>query len=151
MSGGFIGRIGEWSIITEALPQRACSCLVKEADGLGSAVGLGVALHVQGDSALDVFLGADAVDGLLHLPMAAVAPLHGVGRGRQERIVQERQRFLEGGGERLLGLVESLSRKIESIDRAGFLDASVLGETVHPRNFSHHRSATTNRQANRVA
>jgi hypothetical protein len=38
--------------------------------------------------------------------------------------------------ERLLGLVESLSRKIADIDQAGFLDASVLGETVHPRDFN---------------
>jgi hypothetical protein len=36
----------------------------------------------------------------------------------------------------LLGLVESLSRKIADIDQAGFLDASVLGETVHPRDFN---------------
>ena len=38
--------------------------------------------------------------------------------------------------ERLLGLVESLNRKITDIDRTGFLDASVLGEAVHPRNFN---------------
>jgi len=44
--------------------------------------------------------------------------------------------FPEAGLERLLGLVESLARKIADIDRAGFLDASVLGETVHPRNFN---------------
>jgi superfamily II DNA/RNA helicase len=44
--------------------------------------------------------------------------------------------FPDAGLERLLGLVESLSRKISDIDRAGFLDASVLGETVHPRNFN---------------
>lgn len=44
--------------------------------------------------------------------------------------------FPEAGLERLLGLVESLSQKIDDIDRAGFLDASVLGETVHPRNFN---------------
>ena len=44
--------------------------------------------------------------------------------------------FPEEGLERLLGLVESLSRKITDIDRTGFLDASVLGETVHPRNFN---------------
>jgi len=31
---------------------------------------------------------------------------------------------------------ESLSRKIADIDQAGFLDTSVLGETVHPRNFN---------------
>ncbi|MGC9371625.1 MAG: helicase-related protein, partial [Paracoccaceae bacterium] len=42
----------------------------------------------------------------------------------------------EEGLERLLGLVESLSHKIQQIDDAGLLDASVLGETVHPRNFN---------------
>ncbi|MBI5528505.1 MAG: helicase [Deltaproteobacteria bacterium] len=44
--------------------------------------------------------------------------------------------FPEEGLERLLKLVESLSKKIADIDRAGFLDASVLGETVHPKNFN---------------
>ena len=44
--------------------------------------------------------------------------------------------FPEAGLERLLRLVESLNRKIIDIDRTGFLDASVLGETVHPRNFN---------------
>ena len=44
--------------------------------------------------------------------------------------------FPDQGLERLLGLVESLSRKIADIDQAGFLDASVLGETVHPRDFN---------------
>jgi hypothetical protein len=44
--------------------------------------------------------------------------------------------FPEAGLERLLGLVQSLSRKIAAIDRAGMLDTSVLGEVVHPRNFN---------------
>ncbi|HJT55392.1 MAG TPA: helicase-related protein, partial [Ktedonobacteraceae bacterium] len=44
--------------------------------------------------------------------------------------------FPDEGLEKLLGLVESLSRKIASIDRSGFLDASVLGEIVHPQNFN---------------
>lgn len=35
-----------------------------------------------------------------------------------------------------MGIVQSLSLKIADIDRAGFLDGSVLGETVHPRNFN---------------
>jgi len=43
--------------------------------------------------------------------------------------------FPDEGLERLLGIVETLSKKISYIDRAGFLDTSVLGETVHPRNF----------------
>ncbi|MBV8055288.1 MAG: hypothetical protein JO071_08630, partial [Deltaproteobacteria bacterium] len=36
----------------------------------------------------------------------------------------------------LLRLVESLSEKIAAIDVTGFLDASILGEAVHPRNFN---------------
>ena len=44
--------------------------------------------------------------------------------------------FPDAGLERLLKLVENLSRKIADIDRAGFLDASVLGEVVHPQNFN---------------
>jgi len=44
--------------------------------------------------------------------------------------------FPDEGLERLLGLVERLTRRIAQIDRQGFLDASILGETVHPRNFN---------------
>lgn len=44
--------------------------------------------------------------------------------------------FPDEGLERLLRLVESLSRKISDIDRTGFLDASILGEVVHPQNFN---------------
>jgi superfamily II DNA or RNA helicase len=44
--------------------------------------------------------------------------------------------FPDEGLERLLHLVESLSRKIDTINQTGFLDASVLGETVTPRNFN---------------
>ena len=44
--------------------------------------------------------------------------------------------FPDAGLERLLGLLESLTNKIESINQTGFLDASVLGEVVNPRNFN---------------
>jgi superfamily II DNA or RNA helicase len=44
--------------------------------------------------------------------------------------------FPDAGLEELLGLVESLARKINEIDRSGLLDASVLGESVHPQNFN---------------
>lgn len=44
--------------------------------------------------------------------------------------------FPDAGLERLLRLVESLSKRIEDIDKLGLLDSSVLGETVHPRNFN---------------
>jgi len=44
--------------------------------------------------------------------------------------------FPDDGLEKLLGLVESLSQKIAIIDHNGLLDASVLGEVVHPQNFN---------------
>jgi superfamily II DNA or RNA helicase len=44
--------------------------------------------------------------------------------------------FPDEGLESLLHLVESLTSKIETINTAGFLDASVLGEEVNPRNFN---------------
>ena len=44
--------------------------------------------------------------------------------------------FPDHGLERLLGLVQSLSAKIAGIDNAGFMDASILGELVHPQNFN---------------
>ncbi len=44
--------------------------------------------------------------------------------------------FPDEGLEKLLGIVERLTEKITDIDKTGFLDASVLGETVHPQNFN---------------
>ncbi len=44
--------------------------------------------------------------------------------------------FPDEGLERLLRLVQSLTQKINAIDKTGFLDASVLGEIVHPRTFN---------------
>jgi hypothetical protein len=44
--------------------------------------------------------------------------------------------FPERGLERLLKLVESLQARIAYIDDLGMLDASVLGEEVHPRAFN---------------
>lgn len=44
--------------------------------------------------------------------------------------------FPDDGLERLLGLIESLTQKISTIDRSGLLDASILGEVAHPQNFN---------------
>ncbi len=44
--------------------------------------------------------------------------------------------FPDEGLEKLLGLVESLARKIDDINQTGFLDSSILGESVNPRNFN---------------
>jgi superfamily II DNA or RNA helicase len=62
--------------------------------------------------------------------------------GRVDRLLSAHEEimiynlFPDEGLEKLLGLVQSLNRKITDIDRTGFLDASVLGETVHPQTFN---------------
>jgi superfamily II DNA or RNA helicase len=62
--------------------------------------------------------------------------------GRIDRIgspfeeLQVLNMFPDEGLERLLRLVERLAEKIDEIDRAGFHDASILGEAVHPQNFN---------------
>lgn len=44
--------------------------------------------------------------------------------------------FPDAGLENLLHLIQNLSTKIETINASGFLDASILGEMVNPRNFN---------------
>lgn len=44
--------------------------------------------------------------------------------------------FPDAGLERLLGLMQSLTKRIDSIDKAGFHDASILGEIPHPTVFN---------------
>ena len=56
-------------------------------------------LHVQGDPSIDVSLRADAIDGLLHFAVTAVAALHGVGRRGQQGIIKEGQRLFNVGRE----------------------------------------------------
>ena len=76
---------------------------------LRPAWGLSLALHVQRNAALDLFLASDAIDRLLHLAVTPVATLDGVGGGRQQLLIQESQRLLQGRGEDLMqGLAEGL-------------------------------------------
>ncbi|HUS48450.1 MAG TPA: helicase-related protein, partial [Phycisphaerae bacterium] len=62
--------------------------------------------------------------------------------GRIDRLRSPHERVLicnmfpEDELERLLRLVERLQRRISQIDDLGLLDASVLGEVVHPRTFN---------------
>jgi hypothetical protein len=51
--------------------------------------GLAIAKHVECDSIADVFLGAHAVDRLLHLAMPALVAFHGVRSRGQQLIIEE--------------------------------------------------------------
>lgn len=56
--------------------------------------------------------------------------------GSQFEILSIYNLFPERELEALLGLVKSLTSKIDTINQTGFLDASVLGEVVTPRDFN---------------
>ena len=47
-------------------------------------------------------LGAYAIHVLLHLAVTAIAAFHGVGSGRKEFVVQEREGFLQIGRKQFL-------------------------------------------------
>jgi hypothetical protein len=100
---------------------------MKRMSGLPSALSLGVAEHVQGDSPADVQAGLDAIDRLLHLSVAAIAAFDGIGGRRQQGIIQEGQRFFQGGREEFL---QCLAKALEAMDaspESGQLGHSGLG------------------------
>ena len=66
-------------------------------------------MEVQGQASLEYLLFAYTVDGLLHLAVAAVAPLHGVGGRRQQLVVQEGQRLLQLGRIQFFNTVVEIS------------------------------------------
>ena len=61
-----------------------------------------VALHVPSDALTDMGGGADGVDAALGLAEAAVGAFDGVGRGRQQSVVQEGQGLLQIRREQLI-------------------------------------------------
>ncbi|MCC6151875.1 MAG: helicase [Planctomycetes bacterium] len=56
--------------------------------------------------------------------------------GSQHHELTVANMFPDAGLERLLGLMASLTERIEGIDKAGFHDASILGELPHPTVFN---------------
>ena len=78
---------------------------MKHRGGLASVLSVSVAKHVQGDASPEILHGTDSVDSLLHLSVAAVAALDGIGCGWEELFVQERQRLVHRGREDLLQLL----------------------------------------------
>ena len=72
-------------------------------------LGLGIAKHIKRDSVADIFPGAHAMDGFLHLAVTTVAAFHGVGSRREQLIVEEGECLFQVGAEEFLeGLAELL-------------------------------------------
>src|SRR5579871_6780101 len=86
------------------------SGVVQGFKSLAARLAVRLAEHVQGDAVVHVLPGANPIDRLLHLAMAAVASFHGVGGGRQQFIVQERQRLVQVGG---MELIQHLANLLE--------------------------------------
>lgn len=106
---------------------------------------------VRPDEEIDVLISTDVLSEGQNLQDCGVIinfdltwnPIRLVQRnGRIDRIGSEHETihifnmFPEDALENLLKLVERLTRRIAQIDELGLLDASVLGEIVHPRTFN---------------
>ena len=107
--------------------------------------------EVAKEDQIDVLISTDVLSEGQNLQDCGVAlnydltwnPIRLVQRnGRIDRIGSPHERitiynmFPEDELERLLGLVARLTERIARIDETGLLDASVLGEVVHPRTFN---------------
>lgn len=97
---------------------------------------LQVALHVQGNATTDRLMGTDPIHSFLHLAVATVSAFDGVGRSRQERIIQERQGLFQVGREEFL---ECLTQVLESshassqtgqLGQSRFRTAAAVKETI---------------------
>jgi hypothetical protein len=64
---------------------------------LRAASGLGIAEHVDSNPGFDRGVRADTIDGLLHLPVTAVATVDGVGSRRQHLVIEEGERLFQVG------------------------------------------------------
>src|ERR671915_439846 len=84
--------------------------------------GLSIAKHIKRDSVADIFPGAHAVDGFLHLAVTTVAAFHGVGSRREQLIVEEGECLFQVGAEEFLeGLAELLEAAHSAAELGQFL------------------------------
>ena len=75
------------------MPPARTAC---KACGGESTCGICFAEHVKGHAGYQTCVAPDTIDALVPGPMAAVAALHRVGRGRQPFVVKARPDFLLG-------------------------------------------------------
>jgi hypothetical protein len=80
---------------------------------------LGVAQHIERDALLDVRLRAHATNRLLHLAMPAIATLDGIGRSRQQAVIQKGQGLLRVGGEQRLQRLANFLKALHTCAQVG--------------------------------
>src|SRR5215813_12598867 len=83
-------------------PGLSSPCTMKCGEGLLTAFGLGFTRHIQRQACTDLRLRPHAVDTLLHLAIAPVAPLHRVRGGGQQLVIEKREGFVQRGGKEFL-------------------------------------------------
>src|SRR5262252_53193 len=83
------------------LPGLASPCTMECGEGVLTAFGLRFTPHIQRKTRPDLRLRPHAVDTLLPLAIAPVAPLHGIRGGGQQLVIEKRQGFFQGGRQEL--------------------------------------------------
>ena len=101
-----------------------------------TALRLLVALQVQSQPTDQRNTGANPIDALLHLPVAAIATLNGVGGRWQQLVVQEGQRLLQVGR---IQLVQTLAQtaiasqtltQLRQLAQGGVRSAAAVEQTI---------------------
>src|SRR5882724_6856325 len=108
-------------------PGLSSPCLMEGGEGLLTALGLGFTPHIQGQPCTDLHLCAHAVDVLLPLAIAPVAPLHRMRRRWQQLVIEKRQGLFQRGGKELLERVAHRWEPLEPPPQFGQFGQRGLG------------------------
>ena len=100
---------------------------MKYCKGLLTAFSLRFTPHIQCKTRTDLRVRPHAVDTLLPLAIAPVAPFHGIGCRRQSRVVKKGQRFLQRRGKELLEGVAQHREPLHVPPQGGELSERGLG------------------------
>src|SRR5215470_18961390 len=94
-------------------PGLSSPCTMECGESLLTAVGVRFTPHIPCQTRTDLRLRPHAVDTLLHLAIAPVAPLHRIRGGGQQLVIEKRQGFFPGGRKELLECLAHLGEPQE--------------------------------------
>ena len=93
--------------------------VMKRLECMATGTGSCLAEQVKRQAFINMRMRPNAVDTFLHLAMAAVAALDGIGGGRQQPVIEKGQRLVDiGRKERLQGLAD-LGKALDPLPQAG--------------------------------
>ncbi len=128
--------------------KRCFACSVEGLHCAPTGWSSGIAEDVQRNPPVQIRLSAQVVDRFLHFAKPPVAPLHGVGSGGQELVIQALERLFQIGAKEALELSSNLWEAPCASTQSGQFDQGGLGTAAavkEPVNLLHNQAERSQR------